>query len=64
MSEVFLIDEFDGSLVVIPLHEAQRLAVLHDALEHSATWGEFLARTSQDKDASEYLASQSNLASA
>jgi len=58
MSEVFLLGEFDGSLVVIPRQEARRLAALHDALQHSGTWGEFLARTVQDEDTRDYLASQ------
>jgi hypothetical protein len=54
----FVIDEFDGSLVVMPASEARRLAHLNDALEQSQTWGEFLARVQQDQDTREYLAYQ------
>ena len=55
VSEVLLFDVFDGGLVVMPLGEAQRLASLNDALELSATWGEFLARVSDDRDTVAYL---------
>jgi hypothetical protein len=42
VSEPFLIDVFNDSLVVIPRSEARRLATLNDALENARTWGEFL----------------------
>jgi hypothetical protein len=48
VTEVFVFDVFDDSLVMIPLEEARRLADLNDALETSATWGEFLARVVDD----------------
>lgn len=54
----FVLDEFDGSLVVMPVSEARRLADLNDALEQSQTWGEFLARVQRDQDTQEYLARQ------
>lgn len=52
----FLVDEFKGSLVVIPETEARRLANLNDAIEESRTWGEFLPRVRDDPDTQEYLA--------
>jgi len=48
MSEPFLIDVFNDSLVVIPLGEARRLAALNNALENSRTWGEFLDAVAGD----------------
>jgi len=48
-TEPFLIDSFNDSLVVIPRGEAQRLAVVNDALEDSKTWGEFLDAVSTDR---------------
>lgn len=51
----FVVDEFDGSVVVMPASEARRLAALNDAIEQSQTWGEFLARVEQDQATQEYL---------
>jgi hypothetical protein len=55
MSEPFLIDSFDGGLVVIPLGEAQRLATLNHALEDSDSWGEFLEAVASDRLTTDYL---------
>lgn len=58
MSDNFILDEFDGGLVVMPLGEARRLATLNDALEDSSTWGEFLKSVKGDADTKGYLARQ------
>jgi hypothetical protein len=49
---------FDDGLVVMRLSEAHRLAELNDALELSSTWGEFLARVSDDRETTSYLREQ------
>jgi hypothetical protein len=54
----FVIDVFDHGLVVIPLDEARRLAVLEDALEVSSTWGDFLQSVAGDSATLAYLADQ------
>lgn len=46
---------FDDALIVIPLDEARRLAVLNDALETSTTWGEFLTSVGSDVETRSYL---------
>ena len=56
--EPFVYDEFNGGLVFIPEREAERLASLNDALEESATWGEFYERVRDDADTQQYLAYQ------
>jgi len=54
----FLIDEFNGSLVVIPEREARRLANLNDAIQQFRTWGDFLSRVKENAATREYLARQ------
>lgn len=56
--DVFVLDDFDGGLVVVPLHEAQRLAVLTDSIEAARTWGEFLESVADDPETQAYLADQ------
>jgi hypothetical protein len=58
MSEPFLIDVFNDSLVVIPLGEARRLAALNDALQNSQTWGEFLDAVARDLATARELAAK------
>ena len=54
----FVFDVFDGSLVVIPIVEAQRLASLNDALEDSSTWREFQSCVANDAETISYLEGQ------
>lgn len=55
MSEPFVIDTFDDSLVVMPLSEARRLAALNRALEDSSTWRELQAAIAEDPVTIDYL---------
>ena len=49
MSEPYLIDNFDGGLVLIPRGEARRFAALNHALASCDTWEEFLNAISGDQ---------------
>jgi hypothetical protein len=51
----YVVDSFDNGVVAIPLDEARRLAALNDALETSATWGEFLTSVAGDVETWTYL---------
>lgn len=44
----WIIGEFDDGLVVLPEREAQRLAVLNDALQDAASWADFRRRIGHD----------------
>ena len=55
MSEPFLIDTFDGGLVVIPRGEAKRLATLNHALQDSGSWREFLEAVASDRITTDHL---------
>jgi hypothetical protein len=44
----WVVGEFDDSLLVLPVEEAERLAVLHDALENASSWGELLCEIGAD----------------
>lgn len=46
---LWLLGFFDDSVIVIPAHEAFRLAKLNRALEHASTWGELLAGLASDE---------------
>jgi hypothetical protein len=52
----FLVGIVDGDLIVMPLDEARRLAVLNDALENATTWGQFLSLVARDHDTLAYIA--------
>jgi hypothetical protein len=56
--DLFVFDTVDRGLVFIPIAEAQRLALLNDALADASTWGEFLSDVANDVDTSAYLGSQ------
>jgi hypothetical protein len=47
-SEEWVIGEFDDRVLVLPLEEAQRLALLHDALERASSWGDLLRKIDAD----------------
>jgi hypothetical protein len=53
----FIFDTVYDGLVVIPVHEARRLAALNDALASSSSWDELLARVADDREATAYLES-------
>jgi hypothetical protein len=44
----WVVGEFDDRLLVLPLEEAERLAVLHDALKNASSWGELLREIGMD----------------
>ena len=56
--DAFVLDGCDGSLVVMPLGEARRLAELNDALDRSRTWAEFLVAVADDAETTAYLAEE------
>jgi hypothetical protein len=44
----WVVGEFDDHLLVLPVEEAERLAVLHDALENASSWGELFREIGVD----------------
>jgi hypothetical protein len=44
----WVVGEFDDRLLVLPVEEAERLAVLHDALKNASSWGELLREIGTD----------------